>query len=55
MAHSQEIAPAAWPATPIASEEVSGQRAAAVVGIASLVVLSLSLAALERITGSNVS
>jgi hypothetical protein len=55
MAHSQEIAPAAWPAPPVASDEAIGQRAAAAVGIASLVVLSLGLAALERITESNVS
>ncbi len=55
MAHSREIEPAAGPATPLASGEVIGQRAAAAIGIASLVTLSLSLAALDLITGSDVS
>jgi hypothetical protein len=55
MACSQEIVPAAGAATPLASGEVIGQRAATAIGITSLVVLSLSLAALDRITGSDVS
>jgi hypothetical protein len=55
MARSQEIVPAAGPATPLTSGEVIGQRAAAAIGIGSLIVLSLSLAALDRITGSDVS
>jgi hypothetical protein len=55
MPHSQEIVSAAGPATPLASGEVIGQRAATAIGIASLVALSLSLAALDLITGSDVS
>jgi hypothetical protein len=55
MARSPQNLPAAGPETPLASDENIGQRAAAAVGIASLVLLSLSLTAFERVIGSKVS